>query len=139
MHDLNKFPYPFPDNYADYILMEHVLEHLDDVVEVMNECWRILKKEGLLEVIVPYYKSKNAFTDPTHKHFFTEKSMMYFTEEYPLDFYTVKKWKIIDFKKQRTGFPYWHLKKYFSLDIKFLTYIPPYHELRWLLKPIKNP
>ncbi len=32
--NLNQFSYPFKDSYADYILMQHVLEHLDDVVAV---------------------------------------------------------------------------------------------------------
>jgi len=49
--------------------MKHVLEHLDDVVKVIEECYRILKPKGILDIYVPYYKSKKAFRDPTHKHF----------------------------------------------------------------------
>lgn len=83
--DLNKFPYPFKDNYADEILMDNVLEHLDDIPSIMMELYRILKKDGILKIIVPYAKSDWAFQDPTHKHFFTEKSMDYFTDK---GFYT---------------------------------------------------
>jgi len=70
VHDLNEFPWPFDDNFADYILMNHVLEHLNDVVKVMGEVWRILKPGGIVEIYTPYYKSKKAFRDPTHKYFF---------------------------------------------------------------------
>ncbi len=92
VHDLDMFPYPFDDNSVDYILMKHTLEHLDDVVRVMEECHRILKPNGRLEIIVPYYKYKSAFTDPTHRHFFTEQSMDYFLVDSDYDnWYTDKK------------------------------------------------
>ncbi len=44
--DLNKCPYPFEDDSVDYVLAKHVLEHLDDVISVMNELHRIVKKGG---------------------------------------------------------------------------------------------
>lgn len=44
--DLNKCPYPFEDDSVDYVLAKHVLEHLDDVISVMNGLHRILKKGG---------------------------------------------------------------------------------------------
>jgi len=78
VHDLNKFPYPFKSNSADYISMKHILEHLDDIPKVMEEIHRILKPYGKVEIIVPYYKSTAAVTDPTHKHLFTEHSMDFF-------------------------------------------------------------
>ena len=37
IHDLNKFPYPFHDNEFDVIRCIDILEHLDDVVRVMEE------------------------------------------------------------------------------------------------------
>lgn len=77
VHDLNIFPYPFEDNTFDVVIATHVLEHLDDLVKVMKEIWRILKPGGVLKVTVPYFASHNAFTDPTHKRFFT-----YFTFDY---------------------------------------------------------
>lgn len=41
--NLNKFPYPFKDNFADEIYMNHILEHLDAPTKVLNECHRILR------------------------------------------------------------------------------------------------
>lgn len=46
VYDLDEFPYPWPDNSVDEILMRHVLEHLQDIRKVMDELWRILKPGG---------------------------------------------------------------------------------------------
>lgn len=89
--NLNKFPYPFPTNYADEIWMDMVLEHLDDLVAVMNELHRILKHNAFLKIIVPYAKSDWAIQDPTHIHFFNEKSMDYFIEDYRYNYYTKRR------------------------------------------------
>lgn len=137
VHDLDMFPYPFDDNSVDYILMNHTLEHLDDVVRVMEECHRILKPNGRLEIVVPYYKHTGAFADPTHRHFFTEHSMDYFLIEGGRgNWYTDKKFKLVKFEKHNGGFPFWHIKKYFGIDI----HLPiPVHvtELRWVLEVVK--
>lgn len=96
--DLNKFPYPLKDNFADGIVMDNVLEHLDDIVLVMREIHRILKPKGIVQIFLPYAKSDGAFQDPTHKHFFTEKSMDYFTQDYEYGYYVNFKFKIIEKK-----------------------------------------
>ena len=93
--DLNKFPYPLKSNYADEILMDNVLEHLDDMVKVMEELYRILKNKGKLIIIVPYGKSDGAMQDPTHKQFFTEKTMDYFTHDSKFKFYSSARFKKI--------------------------------------------
>jgi predicted SAM-dependent methyltransferase len=93
--DLNTFPYPFPDNYADEILMDMVLEHLPDIVSVMQELYRILKNQGHVAIIVPYAKSEWAVQDPTHVHFFNERSMDYFIDDYRYNYYTNIRFKKI--------------------------------------------
>ena len=37
VHNLNSFPYPFEDASFDEIYLDNVLEHLDDVMGVMEE------------------------------------------------------------------------------------------------------
>jgi len=60
-YDLNEIPYPFPENYADLILLSHVLEHLYiPPYEVMKEIHRILKPKGKLIVKLPI--SRNIVT-----------------------------------------------------------------------------
>jgi SAM-dependent methyltransferase len=88
VHDLNKFPYPFKAASFDEIYAFMVLEHVEDLVKVMQELHRILKPEGLLHVKVPYYLSTAAFQDPTHKNFFTEKTFQYFTSDCELCYYS---------------------------------------------------
>jgi len=78
IHNLNSFPYPFEDSSFDEIYIDNCLEHLDDVMRVMEEVYRICKPGGFVKVIVPYFRSIWAFIDPTHKHFFTVESFAYF-------------------------------------------------------------
>ena len=82
VHNLNKFPYPFPDSSVDHIYMDNVLEHLDDVIRVMEEVHRVLKPDGTVKIIVPYFRSVWAFVDPTHKSFFSVASFAYFDPEH---------------------------------------------------------
>ncbi len=79
--DADSFPYPLESGIADEILMDNVMEHLDEIPRVMQELYRILKSGGVLRVMVPYGKSDWALQDPTHKHFFTEKTLQYFCGE----------------------------------------------------------
>ena len=78
VHDLNTFPYPFDDSAFDSIYADNVIEHLDNVIGVMEEIHRISRPGGLVKVIVPYFRARWAFIDPTHKHFFTTESFSYF-------------------------------------------------------------
>ncbi|MBI3793697.1 MAG: methyltransferase domain-containing protein [Nitrospinae bacterium] len=84
VHDLNSFPYPFPNSSFNEIYMDNVLEHLDDVLRVMEEVHRISEPNGLVKVIVPYFRSPYAFLDPTHRHFFTVNSFAYFDPANPV-------------------------------------------------------
>jgi len=78
IHDLNIFPYPFDDDKFDDILCDNVIEHLKDIIRVMEEIWRISKNGAKVKIFVPYFRSKWASIDPTHKHFFTVNSFSYF-------------------------------------------------------------
>jgi len=82
IHDLDKFPYPFADNEFDQIHLDNVLEHLTDVIAVMEELHRISKPNAEIVVIVPYFRSIWAALDPTHKHFFTVDSLSYFDQNH---------------------------------------------------------
>lgn len=72
---------PFDDNSIDEIRAHNILEHIhdnDDFIFVMNECWRVLKQEGKLDVQVPYAHTKAMYRDPTHCRLFTEETFDYF-------------------------------------------------------------
>ena len=78
LHNLNELPYPFKTSSIDEVRMDNVLEHVDDVVAVLTEIYRISKSNAVIIIAVPYFRARWAFIDPTHKHFFTVDSMTYF-------------------------------------------------------------
>lgn len=47
--------FPFVDNVIDYIYAEHLIEHLclEEGIFMLNECFRILKKNGRLRLATP--------------------------------------------------------------------------------------
>jgi ubiquinone/menaquinone biosynthesis C-methylase UbiE len=125
--DLEVFPYPFGDNTADEILMDNVLEHLEDVPKVMAELHRILRPGGRLRILVPYGKTDWALQDPTHKHFFTEKSLNYFAEGDPYNFYSQIRFRVLQARlygdsttmlhKLRNALPFKRCLRYFFYNI----------------------
>jgi SAM-dependent methyltransferase len=141
IHDLNVFPYPFSDNSVDEIILDNVLEHLDNVIKVMEELHRISQPGAIVKIKVPYFKSNSAFTDPTHKHFFTEKSFKYFSADNPLHFYTSAKFKVLETQLIRHS--EYHDVKHFFRNLlpfkKLLNYFlfNIYDEISFKLKCLK--
>ena len=80
IHDMNIMPWPFKDDSFDLVFMNHVLEHADNIIQMLGQAHRILKTNGRLIIQVPYFRSVDAFADPTHRHFFTSYSLDYFVK-----------------------------------------------------------
>ncbi len=80
-HDLDVFPYPLPDDGFDDIQLIDVLEHLEDVVAVMEEIYRVARPGATVYITVPHFSSHDAHTDPTHRRSFTSRSLDYFIPE----------------------------------------------------------
>ena len=45
---------------------------------ILSECFRILKDDGEMEIIVPHYSCISAYQDPTHRLFFTQRTFYKF-------------------------------------------------------------
>ncbi|MBM3824518.1 MAG: class I SAM-dependent methyltransferase [Verrucomicrobia bacterium] len=88
VHDLNSFPWPFEDHSFDEVHAYDVIEHLGDIVKVVNEIHRISRPGARVVITVPHFSSANAFTDPTHRHYFGHRSFEYFTGESSFSFYS---------------------------------------------------
>lgn len=73
--DFERFPYPFEDNVFDYVYIDNVLEHIKNPHLALQEIWRICKKKAIIQIIVPYYNSYWAYSDPTHVNYFNEDCM----------------------------------------------------------------
>lgn len=78
VHDLRNFPYPYPDNSVDEILMDNVIEHFEEPIRIMEEIYRITKNGSKICIFTPYFRSHYAFNDPTHRHFFGVSSFDYY-------------------------------------------------------------
>lgn len=99
--DLNVTPWPWKDNSADEIQLISVVEHLKlDLVETLDECWRILKPGGTLVLKYPLWSTPTAHDDPTHRWWLSERALEVFdpTKKYGQDhpYYTPRKWEILD-------------------------------------------
>ena len=71
VHDLNRFPYPFPDNHADEIYAIHLIEHLDHPRDFLAEIYRILKPGGWALIETPHFSNHCAYSEPEHKLFYS--------------------------------------------------------------------
>ena len=99
-HNLSLLPWPWHDGAFDFIIAESVLEHLDiDLLEAMNEAWRVLETHGRIHIKLPYWNSEVTWNDPTHRRGYglgifdqfddkTERGTEY-------NFYTPRRWRIL--------------------------------------------
>jgi SAM-dependent methyltransferase len=65
-HDLNEFPWPFPDDHFDLVVFKHVIEHVADVPRSLSEIIRIAKHGAYFYVETPHYSNNDSWGDPTH-------------------------------------------------------------------------
>lgn len=55
------------DGFLDEILALGVFEHVSPkVTDWLDECWRLLKPDGLLDLRLPAWDNENTYRDPTH-------------------------------------------------------------------------
>jgi SAM-dependent methyltransferase len=59
-------PLPVADGSVDVIFTVHILEHLVDFLALVDECHRVLRPDGTLHVMSPWWGHVNAVADPTH-------------------------------------------------------------------------
>jgi SAM-dependent methyltransferase len=77
VHDLEDLPLPFDDGRFSNILCRDVLEHVD-LLPLMEEFHRLLRKGGVLFARVPHFTSANNYADPTHRRFFSVRTFEFF-------------------------------------------------------------
>ena len=80
------------------MVCSHVLEHLSDIVKVMEEIHRIAKNQAKVLIWTPHFSNTGSFTDPLHIHHFSLESFNYFVEGTKARKYTRKKFKLIKSK-----------------------------------------
>lgn len=74
-HNVFQFPWPFPDNDFDTVLLSHFLEHVPHSLPgharnpfylLFEEVYRVLKPGGRVVVRTPHWKRPTYWGEPTH-------------------------------------------------------------------------
>ncbi len=72
---------PFPDNFFSAITMIELIEHLADPVHAVNECYKLLRTEGVLIVQTANMDGKQARDLGADYEYFMPGHLSYFTAE----------------------------------------------------------
>jgi SAM-dependent methyltransferase len=69
-------PLPYDEGEVDAIYAFHFFEHLSGkhVIELLRECQRVLRRGGLLTVVIPHRLGQMAYQDLDHKSYWTEET-----------------------------------------------------------------
>ncbi len=86
--DINGGRLPFRDSVFDRVELIHVIEHVENVVQTIEELHRVLKPGGVLRMETPHYTDFSSFCDPTHRWHLNSFSFRYFTEEGGFSYYS---------------------------------------------------
>ena len=86
VHDIQKFPWPIPDNICSWILMSHIWEHIEPKYrfQVMDECWRIIRHDGQLWISAPHAGSPLEAAHPAHYMCPNRATFEFFDPDYGL-------------------------------------------------------
>ncbi|MEN3364703.1 MAG: hypothetical protein V7606_1977 [Burkholderiales bacterium] len=74
---------PVADRIFDHVFAVHFLEHVHELLPLLNELHRVLRPEGVLHVMVPHHASVNAWADPTHVRYFHAQTFKFLCRPYP--------------------------------------------------------
>jgi SAM-dependent methyltransferase len=94
VRDLDAVPYPLPESCADAVHLNHVLEHVDSPVRVLEEAWRLARPGARVYIRTPHYSGVYAGIDPTHRRAFSSKSFAYFGEN-AYSYYTKARFHVV--------------------------------------------
>ena len=76
--DVSKESLPFEDNFFDAILSFHLIEHLTNTDNYLEEARRVLKENGKLILVTPNWRKqyKTFWRDHTHVHPYDKESIV---------------------------------------------------------------
>ncbi len=86
--------------FLDVIVADNILEHINNLIPLMNDCHDALHSTGRMHIRVPSATTSAAFQDPTHVRFFVPETFDYFNvahmrwREYGCT-YGIKPWHVV--------------------------------------------
>lgn len=104
VHDMDVTPWPLPADHFDRVRAMNVLEHVVDLVKVMEEIWRVCRHGAEVEALMPFMNSVTFATDPTHRRAAAYRTFDYFdpTKGFGKFHYTDKcRYEVLRFTYQR--------------------------------------
>jgi hypothetical protein len=85
VHDLETFPWPWPDDAVSEIVLYHVLEHLGQqpavYLGIMKEMYRVCQPDARIFIAVPHFRHDMFFHDPTHVRAVTPDGLALFSQK----------------------------------------------------------
>jgi len=78
--DLNRPLEALPDDCAVEVVSRHTLEHIENLLLLLAELHRIVRRDGRIAITVPHFSNPDAWSDPTHVRQFGLFSMYYFCD-----------------------------------------------------------
>jgi hypothetical protein len=91
IHDLWEVPWPIKANCVEEAFSSHLVEHIphhrpgwtqDGFFRFFDELYRVMKKDGTVQIHHPYVKNDRAFWDPTHVRYIHEVTWYYLSAEW---------------------------------------------------------
>ena len=71
----------FPNESVNEIHSFHFFEHIKDVARLLSELERILKHNGIIEIVAPHFSNTYFYSDFTHKNMFGLYSLSYLAKD----------------------------------------------------------
>jgi len=68
---------------VDRLYAVHLLEHVPDMLALLEECHRVLRPDGILHVLCPDRRHVNAYADPTHVRYLDVQTIKYVCVPHP--------------------------------------------------------
>lgn len=92
--DVDRGGLPFRSGCFASVGAFDVLEHVDDLVHVVEEVHRVLRPGGVLFITTPHFSSANAYTDPTHRRALGVRSFDFFVPGHELQYYSSARFRV---------------------------------------------
>jgi SAM-dependent methyltransferase len=78
--DLNEPLDKLPTGSVEAVHCRHLLEHIDNLLPLLEELHRVVRPGGEIDIRVPHFSNPYGYSDPTHVRFFGLYSFYYFAD-----------------------------------------------------------